>query len=205
MLPAIFITGPHGCGKTTMINKLLQQDDIFIENDFDINFLTEFPNIEFLNDFERSLLRLYHRYYIMNYCLNKGKNTEGKSIIVSRSIYDSECYIETYHKLGWMNESNYRFVKKIFDQISDTPPTVVLNPSVQKNMERLTLRHERKEREERNKIFSKEDTEEFIVCMHEVVEKYRNYKNVLYIEDNDQDSINCVIRWVKEKNYEYKF
>ena len=202
MLPAVFFSGPHGSGKTTLINSIIQKNDCFIENDYDINFLTEFPNIASLNDFERSLVRLYHRYYTMNYCINKGRTLDNKSILVSRSIYDSIFYIETYYKLGWLEKNNYKLLKKVFNQIPDNPYTVILNPTIEKNLQRLEIRHNRGERKERNNIFSREDTADFIVCMHDIVESYRDINNVLYIEDNDDENIDRVIGWV-QKNGKY--
>ena len=57
----IFFSGPHGGGKTTLINSLLKKCEYTVENDFDINFLEHFHSISIMDDFERCLLRLYHR------------------------------------------------------------------------------------------------------------------------------------------------
>ena len=96
----------------------------------------------------------------------------------------------------------WRLLKKVFNQIPDNPYTVILNPTIEKNLQRLEIRHNRGERKERNNIFSREDTADFIVCMHDIVESYRDINNVLYIEDNDDENIDRVIGWV-QKNGKY--
>lgn len=132
-------------------------------------------------------------------------NHNDKCIIVSRSIYDSECYIETYHKIGWLDDEKYTFLMNVFNKMIEKPSTVILNSSVETIMERLNNRHINKEREERNDIFSKEDSLEFVSCMHKVLEKYKEYDNVLYIEDNDSNNIQKIIDWVRKEKMENKF
>ena len=68
MHPPIFVSGPHGGGKSTLIKSLISsKNNMFIENNFDIDFTTDFPSIANLSSFERSLIRLYHRFFIANY------------------------------------------------------------------------------------------------------------------------------------------
>lgn len=91
----LFCSGPHGSGKTTLISNLIQENVFLLENDFDINFLENFNTIKLMSDFERCLLRLYHRIYVQNYATSNIK--KNKTIVVSRSVYDSFAYVETYY------------------------------------------------------------------------------------------------------------
>ena len=108
----LFFSGPHGGGKTTLINSLLNQNHNTIENDFDINFLKNFPSISKMNDFERCLLRMYHRMFVANYAEQLSCENE-KTILVSRSVYDSFAYIDTYYQLGKFDEIEYDIFRKI--------------------------------------------------------------------------------------------
>lgn len=100
MKDVVFFSGPHGSGKTTLINSLLcLEHGNMLENNFDINFLTRFKTITKMNDFERCLLRLYHRMYVEKYAKQFSSNLD-KVVLVSRSVYDSFAYIETYYQCG---------------------------------------------------------------------------------------------------------
>jgi len=87
MKQVIFFSGPHGSGKTTLIEKLISRHDKFQENKYDIDFLKDYPSIKSMNNFERCLIRLYHRYYVQNYSWKEvEKNKDSKITVVSRSI-----------------------------------------------------------------------------------------------------------------------
>jgi hypothetical protein len=111
-----------------LIRKLFQKYDIFIENDFDIDFVTEFPSIKSLTDFERCLLRLYHRIYLTNYANKLAEDHPDQVILTSRGVYDSQAYIHTYHQLGRIPEDKFKTLDFISNHLHITPYTIVLNP-----------------------------------------------------------------------------
>ena len=43
--PPVFISGPHGGGKSTLVEKLKSSANLFLENDFDIDFTIDFPSL----------------------------------------------------------------------------------------------------------------------------------------------------------------
>jgi thymidylate kinase len=194
----VFYSGPHGSGKTTLISNLIQENIFLLENDFDINFLENFKTIKVMSDFERCLLRLYHRIYVQNYATSKIK--KNKTILVSRSVYDSFAYVETYYQLGKISEKEFNIVNKIKDSYSDLPKTVILNPSVEIIMKRLKKRFENDERPERKEIFNAEDRIEFVSLLHDNFSKYKNDSNILYLENNEVEDRLKIKKWILEEN-----
>lgn len=196
----VFYSGPHGSGKTTLINHLKSENDFVIANDFDITFLEHFTTIKIMSDFERCLLRLYHRMYVQQYSYAQTKNNMKKTILVSRSVYDSFAYVETYYQLGKISRSEYEIIKKIKDNYSDVPNTVILNPSVEVIMTRLKKRRDNKERPEREQIFKSEDEIEFVSLLHDNFKKYKDDKTVLYLENNEWEDRIKIKKWILEES-----
>lgn len=195
MKKQIFFSGPHGGGKTTLINSILNKYQNTVENDFDINFLKNFHSISTMNDFERCLLRLYHRMFVENYVQQLSCQGQ-KTVLVSRSVYDSFAYIDTYYQLGKIDEYKYDIFSKIKRSLPMLPNTVILNPNVDVIMQRLEKRRVNNERPERNITFKSEDSEEFVRLLHDNFEKYSVDKNVLYITDNKIEEINKIRDWI---------
>lgn len=92
----IFIAGPHGSGKTTLISKLIVKSDRFIKDDYEIDFSNDMETLSSMTIFEKCLIRLYHRFYTAELAIKKcGMSKENdKILVVDRSIYDSLVYIE---------------------------------------------------------------------------------------------------------------
>lgn len=200
MIP-VFLSGPHGSGKTTLINRLKAlRPDCFIENAFDIDFLNCFPNFQSLNHFERCLIRLYHRYFQFNYNLGQSTQNQEQTILGSRSIYDSIAYIETYRKLEIISSDDFALLSSVYENISPLPFVIVLNPSVGTISYRLEKRRVSKEREKRDSAFAFEDTLDFLSIIHAEFEKVKSVPNVLYLTDNMDEDINKIFHWIEKIN-----
>ena len=85
----IFIAGPHGSGKTTLISKLIVKSDRFIKDDYEIDFSNDMETLSSMTIFEKCLIRLYHRFYTAELAIKKcGMSKENdKILVVDRSIY----------------------------------------------------------------------------------------------------------------------
>ena len=59
----VFISGPHGCGKTAFMEALLEKSEVYIKDSFFLDFVNDLPAISHMSIFEKCLLRLYHRFY----------------------------------------------------------------------------------------------------------------------------------------------
>ncbi|MFC6232547.1 deoxynucleoside kinase [Paenibacillus allorhizosphaerae] len=198
MKKPIFISGPHGSGKTTLIDKLLSNYGMFVENSFDIDFISQFPSIKTLSHFERCLLRLYHRIYISYYADQFAQMQNGKVTLVSRGIYDSEAYINVYKEYDWITGENSNTLDFILRNNTYTPYTIVLNPPVEVIMQRLEKRIETGVRGTRDKVFKIEDTYEFVKSLHNQFMLFKNRKNILYIEDNTEKEVEAILHWIEE-------
>lgn len=49
----IFIAGPHGSGKTTLISKLIVKSDRFIKDDYEIDFSNDMETLSSMTIFEK--------------------------------------------------------------------------------------------------------------------------------------------------------
>lgn len=192
----IFISGPHGGGKSTIIREL-SKSDLFIENDFDIDFTIDFPSIASLSSFERSLVRLYHRFFVANYAHTLAKNNPDKFILTNRTVYDSEAYINVYKDLGWISESEFEKLNFVIKNFTLKPHTTILNPPLEVLKARLNKRRDVATRAMRDKIFKDEDSDDFIGKLHNQFKKFKNLPNVLYIEDNSEAEIQKIVKWAK--------
>lgn len=192
----IFLSGPHGGGKTTLINKL-KESNLFIENDFDIDFTIDFPSIASLSHFERSLVRIYHRFYLNNYAEKLVVQNPEKIVLTNRTVYDSESYINVYNSLGWITPHQFEKLNHVLQNFSIQPYAIVLNPPFETILQRLQSRRDQAIRTNRDKIFQNEDSDEFLLHLRDYFEKFKNNEQVLYLEDNSDAEIAKIINWVQ--------
>ena len=192
----IYLSGPHGGGKSTLTEALKKSSDVFLENDFDIDFTIDFPSIASLSHFERSLVRLYHRFFIAHYAESFARKNSGKIILTNRTVYDSEAYIHVYRELKWITEEQFQKLQFVMGNFAPAPRAIVLNPSVEVIKARLSKRRDAATRSNRDKIFQNEDSDIFIEHLRDYFTKFQGRENVLYLENNEAGDIKKIIEWV---------
>lgn len=195
--PPIFISGPHGGGKSTLVEKLKKHTDLFLENDFDIDFTIDFPSISFLSHFERSLMRLYHRFFIANHAQRLAKENPGKVILTNRTVYDSKAYINVYRELKWISEDQFQKLNFVIKNFTFRPYAIILNPTLEVIKNRLDKRRDEATRINRDRIFKDEDSDIFLENLYNYFKGFKEKDNIIYIEDNDEITIQKIIVWVK--------
>ncbi|MFI1360273.1 hypothetical protein ACH4TV_42825 [Streptomyces sp. NPDC020898] len=194
MLSSAFFSGPHGGGKTTLIDRLLDTSDRYRPPAFEIDFLSEFRSFPALEDWERCLLRLYHRMYIAQ--SNTEPSEPGTCTLVSRGVRDSEAYIRAYGKLGIIPAEKVRILEHVLAGYRQPCPTVLLNPPLEVVRERLGGRRKAKVRAQRDAVFSFEDTDDFLVALWEAFEDMSSREDVLLLRDNEAEDIARVRQWL---------
>lgn len=194
----LYVSGPHGGGKSTIIKNLKNASCLFFENDFDIDFTVDFPSIAALSHFERSLMRVYHRFFIAHRARLLAQSLRDRIIITNRSVYDSEAYTNVYKTLSWIQESEFQKLNNVL-RCFPRENTIVLNPPIETIKDRLQKRALEATRTNRDRIFKKEDTDIFIEHIHAYFEKFRNEQNVLYIKNNGEKEIQRIIEWVHQR------
>lgn len=198
----IFISGPHGCGKTALINNLLMYKDKFVFDDYSIDFRNDLTTISAMTTYEECLFRLYHRFYTAKQAFLKcSKITDVKIMIVDRSIYDSIVYNKVEYDLGRITKIQYSMLAEISENSLKIlkPYTVILNPKPELIVDYLKKRRESKERKDRDKLCAREDTLEYIRMMNTEYTNFYSKENILSINNNGNDGINKVCEWVKNE------
>ena len=178
----IFIAGPHGSGKTTLISKLIVKSDRFIKDDYEIDFSNDMETLSSMTIFEKCLIRLYHRFYTAELAIKKcGMSKENdKILVVDRSIYDSLVYIEVEYKLGELSDEQYHKLREIVDNslAMIEPYTVVLNPNPEEIVRRLEIRRATGTRKKRDQMSAREDNVDYVGKMNdEFIKIYNKEKN----------------------------
>lgn len=196
----IFIAGPHGSGKTTLISNLVSNSDKFIKDDFQIDFSNDMETLPTMTIFEKCLIRLYHRFYTAEFAIKKCmmSDDDEKVLIIDRSIYDSLVYIEVEYELGELTKEQYLKLREIVDNSLDMikPYTVVLNPNPNEIVNRLNKRRTEGTRKKRDQMCAREDNVDYIGKMNDkFVKIYRN-QNVMHIENNEAKDIETINKWI---------
>lgn len=201
-MKVIFISGPHGSGKTTLISKLIKNSDKFIKDDFEIDFSNEMESLSIMTIFEKCLIRLYHRFYIAERAIEKCRNSKcNKILIVDRSIYDSLVYIEVEYLLGELTKEQYKKLREITDSALEMikPYTIILNPDPNEVVNRLNNRRIMGTRNKRDMLCYREDNIDYVKMMSiEFSKKYSN-ENMIHISDNEIDEIEAICKWIEKK------
>ncbi len=183
----VFLSGPHGGGKTTLANKLAESfPSILLPTLKTITpSFTELP--------ERQVLKLCQK-AIENYeALQIARAEPDKLILGNRCIYDGYAYSSAFQSLGWVTKEEHRqlidFSRFAFPREVQEPYAIILNPPFEVVWEHLNHRWQcdgKKWREE-NKAYAQ------AAC--EAYKPFQENPKVLYLEDNE--SLDRVLGWLE--------
>ncbi|PPE61537.1 Thymidylate kinase [Pectobacterium brasiliense] len=96
----LYVSGPHGAGKTTLINGLLQYDSFHKAYSYDCH-------IPDRTAYERASIRITKYLLEQQENIRRSKETD-KIILADRGIYDTLCYIDAYLSLGWISKEQHQ-------------------------------------------------------------------------------------------------
>lgn len=199
-MPVVYVSGPHGSGKSTLIQKLTALNLGILKNTFEIDFMKDFPSMPTMSIFEKCLLRLYHRFYTAKYAesICDQLPDDNKVMLIDRSLYDSLAYINTENELGELSAKEYQTLISISRNAISmiNPRTIILNPDVDIVLSRLERRRQMGIRKERDLLCAREDTYTYVNCVHNALEQLQNNGNILYIKDNSDREIEKIIKWL---------
>lgn len=187
----VFITGPQGGGKTTLVNLLRGPVILIPELKTKTISLNTEPTL-------RLSLKICQRALENFEYLTIAQTNPNKTVIGNRCIYDQDAFNEVYVRRGWFpreKKEHYNAVARMFyPQELHNPRAIVLNPGFEVVWRHLNQRWQTEEKK------WNEDDQEYIRIACEVYEPPRDNPRVLYIDHEidlttDQD-IKAVRRWL---------
>lgn len=196
MKRSIHFSGPHGSGKSTL-SQTLSDRHAWSENKSDIDFTTEFAGFDQLSDAQRSWLRVYHRIFMATSAERQANECGDCIIMTNRSVLDSLAYLLVYENMGRIGEDEALLQRRVIEDAGLLPNVVIVNPPLDILQGRLARRRADKSRENRDRLFAKEDTEAFLVALIAAYESMRQLPNVLYLADNSPYEQKLVLEWVQ--------
>lgn len=189
----VFLSGPHGAGKTTLSRRLEEVlPDILVPK-----LRTVTPKFH-TSVSERQALKLCQK-AIENYeALEVAKAQPEKIVLGNRCIYDGYAYGSAFAYLGWVSEEEYkhlvRFSKFVFPREVCEPYAIVLNPPFELVRQRLENRWKSEERKWR------EENLEYGRAACKAYEPFKSHPKVIYLEDNE--NIEALINWISARGIE---
>lgn len=137
MAAVTYICGPHGAGKTTLVERL-------IATQVAVQAASLAWNIPENSAYERASIRAT-KYRLEQHINSMRVSTSGESpCIGDRCIYDTLSYTEAYVTLGWMGHEEATFLKshivRLFADCRFPSRLVLLLPTVSVLRERLRKR-----------------------------------------------------------------
>jgi deoxyadenosine/deoxycytidine kinase len=176
----LFICGPHGGGKTTLLKRLQQERNDIVIPELE----TRTPKFH-TTPLERIRLKACER-AIENYETARIAESRPESIVIgNRCIYDGDAYADVYRAHGWITAAEHRglysLARQVFPASLHNPRAIVLNPPFDLVRERLTGRWQSEQRKWR------EEDLEYCRLACEAYKRFKGKPGIYYMEDNRVD------------------
>ena len=165
------ISGPHGAGKSTLMQRLTEYSEKIIV--YPEKNLT-FPKISD-KVYERQKARILKYYFEeLDY---KNYEQEDKILLVGRCFYDAIAYTQAFFNLGWIDEEQFNNLNLVTEAIFPKKPEkiIVLNPSLDTLQRQIQSRWKIQEKKWR------EDDFQYLAEVYNQFEIMKN--NDLYLSD----------------------
>jgi len=180
----IFVSGPHGSGKTTLINNIVER----IPHAISPELKTKTPELYWGDD--KKIMRMnYHHRQALKYAKRAfegyeyfmtAKKNPNNLIIGDRCIYDCHVYNAVEVSLGWLPKSDVEEQLQLLhlDELLE-PKCIVLNPGFDVCKTQLEKRNK-----ETGWIKYKGEDMGYLRAICDAFKEFKD-RNVLYIETAD--------------------
>ncbi len=190
----VFISGPHGAGKTTLVERLQKEYNQIIVPELK----TTTPKFH-TNPSDRQKLKLSQKAIESFEALEIAREHPDKIIIGNRCRYDCDAYSLAFHKLRWITQEDHERLlqigKFIYTAELYSPLAIILNPPFEIVRERLQGRWKKEEKK------WNEDDMDYCKAACSAYEHFEGQPRILYLRDSD--NIERIIEWM-ERNIETK-
>ena len=194
----LFISGPHGVGKTTFKRLFEKQSDRFL------SFVKSEHFAKLTDPYERQLLRICKYRIDYDRQVNLAIQNPDKIIVCDRCVFDGVIYTKALYNYGMINLEQFNKINSQYSslfQIEDLPQNIIfLDNSFDEISNRL---------QERQKVEGAKWNENDLGYLNEVIATYRKYylekltvPNLIHITDTDNfDKVNKSIELINEINF----
>lgn len=171
----IYFSGPHGSGKTTLMNELSKETEQFwIPKLYSRNIKFHTAPVY------RQLLKIMGR-ALENYeYLDLAKTNPEKIVLANRCIYDVISYNESFFNRGWISQRDYilhsLYAYDMFRDYNKEPYAIVLNPGFD-----VVSRHLKHRWQESGKKWQEQDME-YARLTCDAYERWKGNKRIYYID-----------------------
>ncbi len=190
----VFISGPHGAGKTTLVERLQQEYSEIIVPELK----TTTPKFH-TNPSDRQKLKLSQKAIESFEALEIAREQPERIIIGNRCRYDCDAYSLAFHKLGWItledHEKLLQIGKFIYTAELYSPLAIVLNPPFEVVKKRLQGRWKKEEKK------WNEDDMDYCQAACSAYEQFKTNPRILYLTDSN--NLEKIMSWL-ERNIEIK-
>lgn len=190
----VFLSGPHGSGKTTLGNQITRVDasvmapELYSRN---IKFNTEPESRLLLKICGRSIENF--EYYEL------ARQNPNKIILGNRCIYDQQVYNRVYQRKGWISQEALELAnvlsRNFYMPELRNPRAIILNPGFD-----ICKKHLEKRWNEKGKKWREED-EEYLNLACGEYSKLKDDKKIFYINHeidlNDLSEATKITNWMK--------
>ena len=173
-----FISGPHGAGKTTLVEKLQQAcPEILVPE-----LKTVTPKFH-TSPLERITMKICQRAIENFEALEIAEQNPDRIVLANRCIYDALAYAEAYFSLGRINEKqledqrNYSLFA--FPEKVRSPKAIVLNPPFSIVRERLDKRWQSEQKK------WNEENLDYCRAACSAYAEYEGRKGIIYLKESD--------------------
>ena len=186
----VFISGPHGAGKSTLADRIAESDDKILIPELKTNT----PKLETDVVVERTTMKICQR-AMENYELTEtARKNPGKIIFGNRCNHDVEAYSRAFLNLGWISQKEHEQLISfsLYAHNFVSQRAIIYNPPYEIVVERLQKRWKTEKKKWR------EDNLDYLHAVCKAFEMFKGRPNILYLDGNVD--LGQTVSWMKNSS-----